>query len=263
MKNKSKKKQTKKNISNSPSPEKNNRNKLNSISKSKKNNQNHKLIIHKIILENFKSFKGRHEIGFFKNFTVVMGPNGSGKSNILDALCFTLCIGSSYLRSKNAKDIIYKPISQTNNNNSSEKKNNNNNCSVEIILIDNDTHEISFKKQISSSTGVAQYFYNESKTSYEDYIKKLEHLNIPVHAKSFILAQGAVDSLLAKKNRLCEIIDELSGSSKYKEEYESLFKEIKEKNDLINKMSNEINMIKDDKNKVKIQIENEKNYNNL
>ena len=263
MKNKSKKKQTKKNISNSPSPEKNNSNKLNSISKSKKNNQNHKLIIHKIILENFKSFKGRHEIGFFKNFTVVMGPNGSGKSNILDALCFTLCIGSSYLRSKNAKDIIYKPISQTNNNNLSEKKNNNNNCSVEIILIDNDTHEISFKKQISSSTGVAQYFYNKSKTSYEDYIKKLEHLNIPVHAKSFILAQGAVDSLLAKKNRLCEIIDELSGSSKYKEEYETLFKEIKEKNDLINKMSNEINMIKDDKNKVKIQIENEKNYNDL
>ena len=266
MKNKSKKKQTKKNTSNSSSTEKNNINKINSISKSKKNNniQNHKLIIHKIILENFKSFKGRHEIGFFKNFTVVMGPNGSGKSNILDALCFTLCIGSSYLRSKNTKDIIYKQNSQTNNNNTSEKKNNNNNnCSVEIILIENDSHEISFKKQISSSTGVSQYFYNKSKVSYEEYVKKLENLNIPVHAKSFILAQGAVDSLLAKKNRLCEIIDELSGSSKYKEEYENLFKEIKEKNELINKMSNEINMIKDDKNKVKIQIENEKTYNDL
>ena len=98
-----------------------------------------------------------------------------------------------------------------------KKNNNNNNCSVEIILIENDSHEISFKKQISSSTGVSQYFYNKSKVSYEEYVKKLENLNIPVHAKSFILAQGAVDSLLAKKNRLCEIIDELSGSSKYKE----------------------------------------------
>lgn len=31
-------------------------------------------------LENFKSFKGRHIIGPFRQFTAIIGPNGSGKS---------------------------------------------------------------------------------------------------------------------------------------------------------------------------------------
>ena len=37
------------------------------------------LKLHKLILENFKSFQGRNEIGYFQDFSVVLGPNGSGK----------------------------------------------------------------------------------------------------------------------------------------------------------------------------------------
>ena len=40
------------------------------------------LKLHKLILENFKSFQGRNEIGFFQDFSVVLGPNGSGKTTI-------------------------------------------------------------------------------------------------------------------------------------------------------------------------------------
>lgn len=29
-------------------------------------------------IENFKSYKGKHIIGPFKNFTAIIGPNGSG-----------------------------------------------------------------------------------------------------------------------------------------------------------------------------------------
>lgn len=35
--------------------------------------------ITKLELENFKSYKGKHKIGPFKNFTAIVGPNGSGK----------------------------------------------------------------------------------------------------------------------------------------------------------------------------------------
>ncbi|CAJ1400748.1 unnamed protein product [Effrenium voratum] len=40
--------------------------------------------IEKLIISNFKSYAGRHEIGPFDKFTCIIGPNGSGKSNIMD-----------------------------------------------------------------------------------------------------------------------------------------------------------------------------------
>jgi structural maintenance of chromosome 4 len=48
-----------------------------------------RLIIHKMVLENFKSYAGAQEIGpFEKCFSAVVGPNGSGKSNVIDAMLF-------------------------------------------------------------------------------------------------------------------------------------------------------------------------------
>ena len=43
----------------------------------------------RIEMENFKSFKGYHEIPF-TDFTAIIGPNGSGKSNLMDAISFVL-----------------------------------------------------------------------------------------------------------------------------------------------------------------------------
>ena len=36
------------------------------------------LRISRVELENFKSYRGRHVVGPFKDFTAVIGPNGSG-----------------------------------------------------------------------------------------------------------------------------------------------------------------------------------------
>jgi structural maintenance of chromosome 4 len=48
-----------------------------------------RLIITKMVLENFKSYAGVQEIGpFEKCFSAVVGPNGSGKSNVIDAMLF-------------------------------------------------------------------------------------------------------------------------------------------------------------------------------
>ncbi len=44
-----------------------------------------------IILEGFKSYRERTDIGpFDPHFNAITGLNGSGKSNILDAICFVL-----------------------------------------------------------------------------------------------------------------------------------------------------------------------------
>jgi len=63
--------------------------------------------LHKVVLENFKSFDGKHEVGYFQNFSVVMGPNGSGKSNIIDAICFAFGMNTVSLRSTNLKELIF------------------------------------------------------------------------------------------------------------------------------------------------------------
>ena len=48
-----------------------------------------RLMIKKMVLENFKSYAGIQEVGpFHKCFSSVIGPNGSGKSNVIDAMLF-------------------------------------------------------------------------------------------------------------------------------------------------------------------------------
>jgi hypothetical protein len=36
--------------------------------------------LHKLVVQNFKSYAGQLTIGPFKDFTCVIGPNGSGKT---------------------------------------------------------------------------------------------------------------------------------------------------------------------------------------
>jgi hypothetical protein len=49
-------------------------------------------------IENFKSYRGLHEIGPFADFTAIIGPNGSGKSNLMDAISFVCGVKTTHLR---------------------------------------------------------------------------------------------------------------------------------------------------------------------
>lgn len=60
-----------------------------------------RLMILKMIIENFKSYGGVKEIGpFHKSFSSVVGPNGSGKSNVIDAMLFVFGKKASQMRFK-------------------------------------------------------------------------------------------------------------------------------------------------------------------
>lgn len=222
-----------------------------------------KLKLHKIVLENFKSFEGKHEIGYFLNFSVVLGPNGSGKSNIIDAICFALNMKTLNLRTKNLKDLIYKREDEEDHNSTSNNNNIDNNtraCYVELVFQRNDEDLISFKKRITSR-GTNEYSFNDQKINLDEYNKELEQLDIPTKAKYFILAQGAIDSILSKKNDLTKTIEYLCKSEEYKEDYDKLENEIKNLNSEINKISIDYNNTKDDRGKIKNAIKNESKYN--
>ena len=146
-------------------------------------------------MENFKSFLGRNEIGYFQDFSVVLGPNGSGKSNIIDAISFVLGLNAQQLRTRNLKELIY-------HRHNSSSLNSQKNCSVEIIFENESKEEISFKRSVNSN-GVSSFYYNNKKLTQEDYIEQLIEMNIPVQSMFFILGQGGVDSLLSsQRNRI-------------------------------------------------------------
>ena len=67
-----------------------------------------RLIIKKIVLENFKSYYGRMEVGpLHSHFTAIVGPNGSGKSNTIEALLFVFGFPSRKMRFKNLSELIH------------------------------------------------------------------------------------------------------------------------------------------------------------
>lgn len=84
-----------------------------------------RLVIHKIVLVNFKSYAGRQEIGPFhkvislspflitnskhtlQSFSAIVGPNGSGKSNTIDALLFVFGYRASKMRQGKVSELIH------------------------------------------------------------------------------------------------------------------------------------------------------------
>ncbi|KAI4340173.1 hypothetical protein MLD38_025036 [Melastoma candidum] len=63
--------------------------------------------IHRLEVENFKSYRGHQVIGPFHDFTAISGPNGAGKSNLMDAISFVLGVRTAHLWGSQLKDLIY------------------------------------------------------------------------------------------------------------------------------------------------------------
>lgn len=67
-----------------------------------------RLMINKIVNENFKSYAGKVTIGLFdKCFSAIIGPNGSGKSNVIDSMLFVFGYRASKIRLKKISELIH------------------------------------------------------------------------------------------------------------------------------------------------------------
>lgn len=65
-------------------------------------------VITYLILNNFKSYAGRQEVGpFHASFSSVVGPNGSGKSNVIDSLLFVFGFRASKMRQGKISALIH------------------------------------------------------------------------------------------------------------------------------------------------------------
>lgn len=84
-----------------------------------------RLVIANLVLNNFKSYAGRQEVGpfhsvrmlffafkkfvlnFVQSFSAVVGPNGSGKSNVIDSLLFVFGFRASKMRQAKLSALIH------------------------------------------------------------------------------------------------------------------------------------------------------------
>ncbi|MCD6158786.1 MAG: chromosome segregation protein SMC [Euryarchaeota archaeon] len=195
--------------------------------------------IKKIILENFKSFAGLHEIDLDYNFVAITGPNGSGKSNIVDALLFVLGTKSpKAIRTEKFAELIFnggkvgKPADY---------------CSVTVVF-DNSNEEvpgmpevIEIKRTVRRSprNNYNNYYYiNGRRATATDVESLLSMLGVTQGSMCNIVLQGDITkvALMSPKER-ANLIAEISGIKAFDESIE------RAKEDLV-EVENNINVAK-------------------
>ncbi|KAM0944955.1 putative structural maintenance of chromosomes protein [Dioscorea sansibarensis] len=171
--------------------------------------------IHRLELENFKSYKGHQIIGPFYDFTAIIGPNGSGKSNLMDAISFVLGVRSVQLRGAQLKDLIYAFDDR-------EKEQKGRRAFVRLVYQTGNGSELQFTRTITGSGG-SEYRIDGRVVGWDEYNAKLKSLGILVKARNFLVFQGDVESIASKNPKeLTALLEQISGSDELKKDYEDL-----------------------------------------
>ncbi|EPQ60070.1 hypothetical protein GLOTRDRAFT_112842 [Gloeophyllum trabeum ATCC 11539] len=189
-----------------------------------------RLVIHKLVLVNFKSYAGRQEIGpFHKSFSAIVGPNGSGKSNTIDALLFVFGWRATKMRQGKLSELIH----------NSARYPDLDDCSVEVHfreIVDlpgPDAYEVvPGSKLVVSRTAyrnnTSRYTINGQQSSFTEVRDLLKGRGIDLDHKRFLILQGEVESIAQMKPKapsehedgLLEYLEDIIGTSKYKEPIE-------------------------------------------
>ncbi|XP_045868813.1 structural maintenance of chromosomes protein 1B isoform X2 [Meles meles] len=163
-----------------------------------------------LLVENFKSWRGRQVIGPFRRFTCIIGPNGSGKSNVMDALSFVMGEKTANLRVKNIQELIHgahigRPVSSS--------------ASVKIVYVEESGKEKTFTRIIRG--GCSEFQFDDNPVSRSVYIAELEKIGIIVKARNCLVFQGTVESISMKKPKeRTQFFEEISTSGELVGEYE-------------------------------------------
>lgn len=136
----------------------------------------------------------------------------------MDAISFVLGVRTAKLRGTQLTDLVYKFSDEE------LEKGGPINCFVRLVFI-HQGEEIIFQRSIKIDSKASEYRINKKVVSYEDYENRLASFNILVQTKNFLVFQGDVESVASKSPKeLTELIEQISGSIAYKEEYDSLSK---------------------------------------
>lgn len=200
-------------------------------------------------LHNFKSYKDTVQVGFGESyFTSIIGPNGSGKSNLMDAISFVLGVRSNQLRSSALVDLIYRgriengdpdngnakrmhrsdADSEAGPENATYSEEEPRSAYVSCVYQKDDLDEPTKFTRTINTSGDSVYKINDRAVSYKKYNEELESENILVKAKNFLVFQGDVERIASQgPESLTLLLEQVSGSINYKNDYEKLKEEHK------------------------------------
>ncbi|XP_065179069.1 structural maintenance of chromosomes protein 4-like [Sycon ciliatum] len=237
-----------------------------------------RLMISRVVNENFKSYAGKQELGpFHKRFSSIVGPNGSGKSNVIDALLFVFGFRASKIRSQKVSSLIH----------NSDQHRNVPSCTVsvhfqKIVDYPGEEYDVVPNSQfVVSRTAYrdnsSSYHVNGKKVTFKEVTALLRKSGIDLDHNRFLILQGEVEQIAMMKPKapnehedgMLEYLEDIVGSSRFKEPIEELSKQVDELNEQRGEKLNRVKAVEKEKDSLEgpkdeaVQFlvdENEKSY---
>ena len=187
---------------------------------------NTRLIITKMVLENFKSYAGAQEIGpFHKRFSSIVGPNGSGKSNVIDALLFVFGKRANQLRLKKVSELIHKSSSFPNLQYARvsvyfQSIRDNEESEDDYELVPNSDFVVT---RVANKDNTSKYTLNDKSISSTALAAMLKGHGIDLDNNRFLILQGEVEQIAMMKPKgataheegLLEYLEDIIGSNRF------------------------------------------------
>ena len=196
-----------------------------------------RLMITRMVLENFKSYAGAQEIGpLHKRFSSIVGPNGSGKSNVIDALLFVFGAKAKKLRLNKVSQLIHKSSGFPDLEY----------AQVEVhfqLIYDNEESDDDFEVVPGSEFVVSRVAYKSNQSKYTVDGKTstftevgvlLRKYGVDLDNNRFLILQGEVEQIAMMKPKgqnehdegLLEYLEDIIGSNQFKPQIEELGKSL-------------------------------------
>ncbi|GAP92610.1 putative structural maintenance-chromosome 4 [Rosellinia necatrix] len=216
-----------------------------------------RIVITYLILNNFKSYAGRQEVGpFHASFSSVVGPNGSGKSNVIDSLLFVFGFRASKMRQGKISALIHNSAAYPDLDH----------CEVavhfqEVMDLPGGGAEVIPNSQLVISRKVfknnsSKYYINEKESNFTTVTTLLRDRGVDLDHKRFLILQGEVESIAQMKPKagnehedgLLEYLEDIIGTSKYKTPIEEAATEVEALNEVCMEKSGRVQHVEKEKN---------------
>ncbi|EGR45216.1 uncharacterized protein TRIREDRAFT_68875, partial [Trichoderma reesei QM6a] len=219
-----------------------------------------RIVITHLVLNNFKSYAGRQEVGpFHASFSSVVGPNGSGKSNVIDSLLFVFGFRASKMRQGKISALIHNSAQYPNLEF----------CEVAVhfqeVLDQASTpgggHTVIPDSQLIISrkafrNNSSKYYINNKESNFTTVTTLLRDRGVDLDHKRFLILQGEVESIAQMKPKaanehedgLLEYLEDIIGTSKYKTPIEESAAEVETLNEVCMDKSSRVQHVEKEKN---------------
>eukprot|EP00557_Chaetoceros_sp_GSL56_P011228 CAMPEP_0176486162 /NCGR_PEP_ID=MMETSP0200_2-20121128/5422_1 /TAXON_ID=947934 /ORGANISM="Chaetoceros sp., Strain GSL56" /LENGTH=1331 /DNA_ID=CAMNT_0017882847 /DNA_START=84 /DNA_END=4076 /DNA_ORIENTATION=- len=219
-----------------------------------------RLIITKMILDNFKSYAGVKTIGpFHKCFSSIVGPNGSGKSNVIDAMLFVF--------GKRAKKLRLNKVSELIHSSAAFQKNPLEYAQVSVYfqeIIDTGDGDEDYiivpdseivVTRVAKRDNSSQYKLDGKNCSFRQVATFLNSKGIDLDNNRFLILQGEVEmiSMMPPKGKtendegLLEYLEDIIGSNQYVEQTNEAAQKVEELTELRQEKLNRVKAVEKEK----------------